>query len=331
MAMNNINQAWVIACDETSPGSTEAGQPASPQQASRIVLRSASERKPVLLRPPGSPVARQRNAIAPGSPCTPVAGQADDEASSQSRPILPLSSTLVRRINRLAGDDDAKNSRSLLRLHGGDATDANDPLAPLNIQWLISTEEPVAPGASSRATPSSPCMRAVAGSPPAMPASPAQWQAAEPARTQVSGKRSLVKVNEHADRSPRKKQKIVHHQEALTPVADECGVLAPQTPSSPLRSSPQTSGPDIAADLSPPSEIHASAAKSGPRSWKASALKRRAKLPGREFRVWRESIPGIGRSGSPVRTQQSPVQQASQALASSATITPVTSHEKPLS
>jgi hypothetical protein len=498
MAMNIINQALATAHDETSPESTEAGRPASPQQASRIVLRSTSERKPVLLRPLGSPVANQRNATAPGSPCNPVVEEASKEASNQSRPSSPLSSTLVRKINRLAGDDNAKNSRSLLRLHSGDAVRVSDPLAPLNIQWLISTEDPVAPGELSRATPPPACLQEVADLPPGLPAPPAeqhrksvmstaeaffhypgphddeqqfaqwlrahplhqlfrqvypindaisllgqdirtpvhavleggirdperfhrslmqvckqtdrgsmkpatlfrdavavskhaagllqkkadffsrffsvlialetvpdqhektrisetlrqewmetdfamllghtearppqaQWQAAEPARTQVSGRRTLSDAIGHGDMSPRKKQKTVHNQEASTPANDECQASPRQTPDSPRCSSPQSSDPDIAADLSPSSDKHASAIKFRNRSWKSSALKRKAKLSEREFNAWRANIPGISLSVSPARAQQSPVQQANETPVSSTTVTPAEPHEKPLS
>ena len=60
MAMNIIEMARARARAENSPESTEAGQPASPQRAPRIVIRSASDREPVLFPLPGSPVASQR-------------------------------------------------------------------------------------------------------------------------------------------------------------------------------------------------------------------------------------------------------------------------------
>jgi hypothetical protein len=418
--------------------------------------------------------------------------------SSQSRPSSPLSTKLVRRINRLAGDDNARNSRSLLRLHGGDAVRGNDPLAPLNIKWLISTEEPVAPGELSRATPLPSCMQAVADLPSALPASAAaeqqkkslvaaaeaffhypgpgddeqqfarwlqahplhqmfrqvypindaisllgqdirtpvhavleggisdptrfhhslmqiceqaksrftkpetlfrdavtvsshatgllqkkadffsrffsvlialeivpdqhektrisetlrqewletdfsmllghpeasllqaQWQAAEPARTQVSGRRTFADAMGRGDMSPRKKQKTVHHQEASTPAADECRASARQTPGSPGHSSPQTPDAGIAAELSPPSDNYPGAIKLRSRSWKSSALKRKTKLSEREFNAWLASIPATGFSASPVRTQQSPVQQASDPPGSGTTMTPAEPQEKPL-
>jgi hypothetical protein len=93
--------------------------------------------------------------------------------------------------------------------------------------------------------------------------SQAQWHAAEPARTQVSGRRTFA-------------------------------------------------------------EAHA-------RSWKSSALKRKAKLSEREFNAWLANIPATGFSGSPVRKQQSPVRWASDPPVSSTTVSAAEPQEKPLS
>lgn len=498
VAMNLIHQACAPARNKTSPESNEAGQPASPRQASRIVLRSASERTPVLLRPLGSPVANQRSATAADSRGNRTVEQVGNELSSQSRPSSPLPTKLLRQINRLAGDDNERGSRSLLRLHGNDAVLGNDPLAGLNIEWLISTEKPVAPGELSRATPPPAHLPVVADSPPGLPALPpeqhrksamssaeaffhypgpqhdeqqfaqwlrahplhqmfrqvypineaislsgqdirtpvhvvleggisdpgcfhdslmqiceradsnfanpetlfrdavavsknaagllqekadffsrffsvlialetvpdqhektrisetlrqewletdfgmllghleasppqAQWQAAEPARTQVSGRRTLSDAMGHGDLSPRKKQKTIHHQEATTPATDKNQASARQTPGSPRYASPRTSDADSAADLSPPLESYYSPNKTRSLSWKTSTLKRKPKLNEREFSKWTANIPGISRSGSPARTQQSPVQQANETPVSGATVRPAEPHEKPLS
>lgn len=497
MAMNIIYQPRATACDGITPAITEAGQTASPQQSTRMVLRSTSERKPVLLRPLGTPASSRSNAAPPGSPGHSVVEQAGNDVPSRSRPSPPLSSTIVRRINHLACDDHGKNSRSLLRLHGSDAVRTGDPLAPLNIQWLISTDDPVAPGELGKAMPPPRVVQAVADSPPAFLPSAAEQQspiavsaeaffhypgpvddgqqfaqwlkahpihqmflqvypvseafnllglsmhtpmhtvleggiidptrfhrslmqicaqaesgsikpatlrrdamavskhadgllqkkadffsrlfaalvaleagvdqdenarisetlrqewletdfsmllgrpeaslpqaqrhAAEPVRTQVSGRRTFANAMEDAGMSPRKKQKVVHHHETATPAADEGQALARQTPASPRHSSPQASDHHTDADLSPPLEGHGSPNKLRARSWKAYALKRKAKLREREFKAWRENIAGRSVTLSPVRTQQSPVQQADQPPMSSAAGTSTQAHEKPLS
>ena len=497
MAMNIIEMARARARAENSPESTEAGQPASPQRAPRIVIRSASDREPVLFPLPGSPVASQRKATVPGSPFNHVVEQAGNERSNQSGPRSPLPTKLVRRINRLAGDDNDKSSRALLRLHGDDAVRGDDPLAPLNIEWLISTEDPVAPGESSRAAPPPGCMPLVE-SPPSLPASAAagqrkqsvsaaeaffhhagpgddkqqfaqwlqahplhqmfrqvypihdaisltgqnirtpvhavlesgisdptrfhhslmqiceqadgrltkpatlfldavavsrqaagplqkkadffsrffsalialeadpdphektrisetlrqewletdfstllglpeasplqeQWQTAEPSRAQVPGRRSFADAMGPADMSPRKKRKTVHHQEDGTPADNARQAPALPVPDSPRHSSPQRSGASSAADLSPPSGKDASAVKLRSRSWKSSALKRRAKLPEREFNAWLANIAATDPSALPVRTLQSPLQQAGDPPGPGTTSAPVELQEKPLS
>lgn len=482
---------------EKSPESTEAGQPASPTRASRIVIRSTPERKPVLLALPGNRVANQRNATAPGSPGNRTVEQAGDELSRQSRPGSPLSTKLVRRINRLAGDDDGRSKRALLRLHGDDAVLGNDPLAPLNIAWMISVEEPVAPGELSRTAPPPGCMPLVAGSPPSMSGSttaeqhkeglmtaaeaffhypgpgdgeqpfsqwlqahplhrmfrqvypindapssleqdirtpmhtileggisdpmrfhhslmqiseqadgrftksealfrdavavsrhadgllqrqadffsrffsvlialqtvedqhekariittlrqewletdfgslldppeisPLQthWQAAGPARTQVSGRRTFSDAMGRGDMSPRKRQKTVHHQQASTPATDAQQASARQTPDSPRHASPRTYDADSDAELSPSSDKHHSPVRSRSLSWKTSTLKRKPRLKQREFEAWTANIIASGVGASAVRTPQSPAQQASNPPASGTAVRPAEPPEKP--
>lgn len=483
---------------EKSPESIEAGQPALPKQASRIIIRSTLERKPVLLPLPGNRVTNQRNATAPGSPGNRTVEQLGDELSNQFRPSSLLPTKLVRRINRLAGDDNDRSNRSLLRLHGDDAVRDNDPLAPLNIEWMISVEEPVAPGELSRATPPPGCMQLVAGSLPSLSASTAagqqkkrlmsaaeaffhypvpgdgeqpfaqwlqahplhrmfrqvypindaislpeqdirtpmhtvleggisepmrfhhslmqiseqadgrfaepealfrdavavskhadgllqrqadffsrffsvlialqtvpgqhqkahiieslrqewletdfgsllglpeisppqtHWHTAEPARTQVSGRRTFSDAMGRDDMSPRKKQKTVHHHKASMPATDAHQASARQTPDSPRHDSPRTYDADSDAELSPSSDRHQSPVRSRSLSWKTSTLKRKPKLNERAFKAWVANRTASGVGASPVRTPQSPVQQASDPPVSGTTVMPAEPPEKPL-
>ncbi|HEX8887004.1 MAG TPA: hypothetical protein VF797_21155 [Noviherbaspirillum sp.] len=483
---------------EKSPESAEAGQPASPTRPSRIVMRSTSERKPGLLALPGNRLVNQRNANAPGSPGNRTVEQAGDELSSQSRPASPLPTKLVRRINRLAGDDNDRGNRSLLRLHGDDAVLGNDPLAPLNIEWMISVEEPVAPGELGRATPLPDCTWLVAGSPPSLSGSTAaeqqkkrlltaaeaffhypgpgdgaqsfaqwlqahplhrmfrqvyptndaisplkqdirtpmhtvleagisdpmrfhhslmqiseqtdsrftkpealfrgavavsnhadgllkkqadffsrffsvlialetvsapdekagiietlrrewletdfgslldrpdtsplqtHWQAAEPARTQVSGRRTFSDAMGRSDMSPRKKPKTVHHQAASTHATDAHQASAPLTPDSPRHASPRTHDADSDADLPPSPDKDRSPVRSRSLSWKTSTLKRKPKLKEREFKAWTANLSASGVGTSSVRKPQSPVRQDADPPVSGITVTPAKSQEKPL-
>ena len=175
MAMNFTNHVRAKAHAENSAENTEAGQRASPQRASDIVLRSISERKPVLPLL-GNPAANQRNATVPGSPGNRTVGEVGKELSNASRPNLPMSTKLVRKIDRLASDDNDKSRRSLLRLHGNDALHSDDPLAALNVEWIVTVDEQVAPDELSRATPPPACALPVAEPSPSMPLEAAPQQ-----------------------------------------------------------------------------------------------------------------------------------------------------------
>lgn len=478
MAINFTKQVRAKASAEDSVKNAEAGQRALPQQVCDVVIRSVSERKPAL------PlldlmVANQRNAIVPGSPGNRTFEQAGSELSNCSRPNSPLPKKVLRQINRLLGGDDDKGTRSLLRLSGNDVVSSNDPLAQLNIMWLIDAREPIAPGDLSRATPPPGALLPVAESPPSLPAAAAaeqrkqsrrtaaeaafhypgpgdqnlgrgqwllthplhqmfrqvyplhgavgslehhidtpmhtvleggirnplsfyhslmviceqadsrftaletlyrnavavsknadgllreqadffsrffsalialktvqdqnertniietlrqewletdfslllghpeasplqtQWQGAEPARTQVSGRRTFADAIGHGDMPPQKKQRTVDHQEAATADGDEQPASARQTLHSHRHASPRTSDADSDTDLSPPLDKYRRPTKPRSRSWKPCMLKRQPKVIGREFHARLANIALKGMSASSSPTQQSSVQQAS--------------------
>ena len=497
MAINFTKQVRDKACAENNATNTEAGQLASPQLASGIVIKSVCERQPVLSLL-GNATAGQCNTTAPGSLGNRAAVQVGKELPDSSRPNLPLSTKLVRKIDRLVGDDDRKNGRSLLRLHGNNAAHDHDTLAPLNITWLIAVDQPVAPGELSRATPppglspvaapplvpggaapqfrkrdpmtpaeaffqypgpgaenlgygewvqSHPLLRmfrqvyplhdavGALGQPVEMPlhtvlsggihealsfshslmelceradsssrefetlyrnaievshradgllrkqadffsrffsalvaigtqteleekariieilrqewletdfntlsggleANPhqAHWQAAEPARTQVSGRRTLVDAMGYDSTSPRKRQKTDHHQEASTTASGEQLASARQTPASPRHASPRTSDADSDAELSPPLEGDRSPVKTRSLSWRSTTLKRKSRMTERPFKAWLANIPAREVSASSGPAQQSSAQQAGDPpVSGAAAITPAESHGKRLS
>lgn len=175
MAMNFTSQVRANAYAKSSAENTKAGQQPSPQRPSGMVIRSISERKPVLPLL-GNPPANQRNATAPGSPGNRTVGDVGKGLPNASRPNLPLPTKLVRKIDRLAGDDNDKSRRSLLRLHGNDALHSDDPLAALNVEWIVTVDEPVALDELSRATPPPGCMLPVAEASPSMPGEAAPQQ-----------------------------------------------------------------------------------------------------------------------------------------------------------
>lgn len=115
---------------------------------------------------------RQRIAIAAHGAGDRTPGHAGQEPSDVSCPDSPLSTKLIRRIDRLTGDEERKSKRSLLRLHGSGSGQVNDRLAPLNINWLVSVDDSVVPGELGRATPPPVCL------PPATSGGPAPQQKA---------------------------------------------------------------------------------------------------------------------------------------------------------
>jgi hypothetical protein len=498
MAINSTKQVRAKACPENSVENTEAGQQASPQRASDVVIRLISERKPALPLLDHM-VPSQRKATAPGSPGNRTVEEAGNELSNYSCPNSPMPNKVLRQIDRLLGGDNDKGPRSLLRLYGNDVVSSNDPLAQLNIMWLVDAREPIAPGKLSRATPPPGAMPLVAGSPPSLPAAAAaeqrkqslrtaaealfhypgpgdqnlgndqwllthplhrmfrqvyplhgatgsleqpidtpmhtvleggirnplnfyhslmviceqadnrfteletlyrnavavsrnadgllreqadffsrffsalialrtvqdqnqrtnivetlrqewletdfgllfghpeasppqaQWQAAEPARTQVSGRRTFADAIGHGDMPPQKKQKTVRHQEASTTAGDEQPASARQSRHSHRHASPQTSDADSDTDLSPPSDKYRRPAKPRSGSWKASLLKRQSKLSGRKFDAKLADIAINGMSASPIPAQQSSVQQAGNPPVSGNTMKLAEPHEKTLS
>lgn len=152
MAINFTKQVRDKFCPENNEKTADAGQLASPQRASSIAIRSVSERQPVPLLL-GNAVAGQHDTTAPGSLGNRTVAQAGMKPSGSSMPNSPLTIKLLRKIDRLTGEDEGTSRRSLLRLHGNDAVHGNDMLAPLKINWLVTVDEPIAPGELSRAIP----------------------------------------------------------------------------------------------------------------------------------------------------------------------------------
>ena len=501
MAVNFTELRRGNPCAENNAEDAGTGQPASPQRPCGVVIRSVSERQPglVLL---GNAASGQRDATAPGSPDIRTAGQVGRDLSDTCRPNSSVPTMLLRRIDRLTGDDEPKSGRSLLRLHGNEGICGNDTLAPLRITWLVSVDEPVAPGELSRATPPPGSMPPVSA-PPSVPGGAAprprtmgemtaaeaffrypgpgathpdygQWvmshplfrmfdqvyprndavsapgypldtplyivlrggiheplgfyqslmqlsertdndfpdrpsvefetlfhdavavsrkahgllreqadffsrlfsvvlalrvqteveekariievlrqewletdfstlsapmevkppeahgQAAEPVRTQVSGRRTLADALGHGDMSPRKRQKTDHHREASTAAGDERLALARQTPDSPRHASPRTSDTDGDAERSPSPETERSPVRTR-LSWKSTALKRKAGMAERPFKAWLANLSARGVSASSGPAPQSSAQLISDPPVAGAAITPAQPQENPLS
>lgn len=353
MAIDFTKQVRDKFCPENNENNADAGQLASPQRSSDIVIRSVSERQPVpsLL---GNAVAGQRNAIGPGSPGNRTVAQAGKKLSGSSMTNSPLSIKLLRKIDRLTGDDEGRSGRSLLRLHGNDAVDGNDRLAPLRINWLITVDEPIVPGELSRATPPPGALKTqpaqedkvriievlgqerlktdfskLSARPEANPHQ-AHWQAAEPARTQASGRRPFEDAMGPDDMPPRKRQKT-DHREASTAASDEQPASARQTLASPRHDSPRTFDADSDAELSLSPERERSPVKARSLSWKTSTLKRKPKMTELPFKAWLANTSARGLGALPGPAQRSPAQHASGPPVSSAAIMPAESHGKPSS
>nr|WP_217344117.1 hypothetical protein [Noviherbaspirillum sp. L7-7A]MBV0878229.1 hypothetical protein [Noviherbaspirillum sp. L7-7A] len=175
MAVNFIKQIRAEACGENLAERPEAGQQASTQQVSGVVIRSLSERLPALPLL-DQVVANQRNDTAPASPARVTVEQAGNELSNDHCPDLPLPNRALRQIHRLLGDDNDNGPRSLLRLYGNEGASGTDPLGQLNIMWLLDAREPIAPGDLSRATPPPVAVPLADGSPPSLPAASAPGQ-----------------------------------------------------------------------------------------------------------------------------------------------------------
>ena len=170
MAINFTQQASDKVRFESTAASSQTIRPETPPRASCIAIRSLSERQSPLLK--SKAMLNPRGAIATNGPGDRTLGNAGQEPPDFSCPDSPLSTTLIRKIDRLTGDDERKSKRSLLRLHGSGAGQVNDRLAPLNINWLVSVDDSIAPGELGRATPPPGSL------PPASPGGPAPAQKA---------------------------------------------------------------------------------------------------------------------------------------------------------
>lgn len=182
MAINFTKQIRAKACAENRAEKPEAGQQASTQQGSGVVIRSLSERRPA---PPllDQVVANQGNGTAPNSPARATVEQAGNELSNDPCQHSPLPNKALRQIHRLLDGDNDNGPRSLLRLYGNEVASSTDPLGQLNIMWLVDAKEPIAPGDLSRATPPPVAVPLVAESPPSLPAASAAEQRKQSLRT----------------------------------------------------------------------------------------------------------------------------------------------------
>jgi len=499
MAINFTEQVRDKSRVENPATNTEASRPASQPPASGIAIRSLSERQPA---PPllCNAAANQRNSIAAGSPGNRKMGQASGSLSDASRPHSPLSAKLIRKIERLTGDEEEKSKRSLLRLHGSDTGHVDDMLAPLKINWLVSVDDSVASGELSRATPPPGCTLSAEGKcvfpvlevpqlPPRRELTPteafftypgpgannlgyaqwmqshplhrmfrqvyplheaisslgqpvetpmhallrggiwkplslyhtlmvlvedaasegrssafetlfrnavavsrqadgllkkqadffsrffsvlialgnqvgnadnerlietlrqewletdfnvlsghvethapqAYWQAAEPARMQASGRRSLADALGQGDMSPRKRQKTGHDRDASTADSKGQAAFALQAPGSPCQDGLRTPDADDNAERSPPLEGKRTPVGLRNLSWNTPPLKRKPRMAELPFKAWVASASAREAGASPATARPPSGQLASGALASGAAITPADPHGNQLS
>jgi hypothetical protein len=154
-----------------------------------------------------------------------------------------------------------------------------------------------------------------------------QWQAAEPARTQVAGKRTFADAIGDGDMPPQKKQKTVYRQRAFTPAGDEQAASERQALHSRRHASTRTSDADTDPDLSPPRNTYRRLTKPLIFRWNKPVLKRQAKFTGKfDPRLTNMAVKGMNASPSPAH--QPSVQQAGNPSVSGTTMKPAEAHGK---
>ncbi len=137
-----------------------------------------------------------------------------------------------------------------------------------------------------------------------------QGQAAEPARTQVAGKRTFAQAIGDGDTLPQKKQKTVDSQKPLTPAGDEQSASERQARRSHRHASTRTFDADTDTDMSPSRNIYRSQTKPVLNRWDKPALKRQTKFINMGANAGLANMAVKGMTASPDPAHQSSVQQA---------------------